>query len=105
MHVRLLRPVAVFLLLFCAVPEGLGQKKTKKNSAPDYHLKETHHTKSKPKKHSEPQVDMANARPTEVPIPQEQSLKPELKKTPKVVIVPAPPPPPGKDPVPPYPKH
>jgi hypothetical protein len=40
-----------------------------------------------------------------VPIPQESSLKPELKKTPKVVIVPAPPPPPGKDPVPPYPKH
>ena len=105
MHVRLLRLVAVAILLFFAIPEGYGQKKKKKNAAPDYKLKETPHTTSKATKPPEPEVDMANAEPAPPPIPQEESLKPDLKKTPKVVIVPAPPPPPGRDPVPPYPKR
>jgi len=38
---------------------------------------------------------------TEVPIPEESSLKANIPKQKKVIIVPAPPPPPGNDPIPP----
>ena len=105
MRVRLLRLAALVTLLFFAIPDGHGQKKKKKNGGNDYKLKETHYKTSKSTRPPEREVDMANAEPATVPIPQEKSLKPELKKTPKVVIVPAPPPPPGRDPVPPYPKR
>ena len=103
MHVRLLRIISLAVLLFVAIPEGHGEKKNKKNSAPG--IKQTQQPTSKTATPQAKPVDISQSHEPEVPIPQESSLKPELKKTPKVVIVPAPPPPPGKDPVPPYPKH
>ena len=102
MRYQLLWLTAFILMIFFAMPAtGIAQKKRKRNtSAPgrSAHAPRIHARQA-------PAVDITQPGPNSVPIPQAASLRPDLKKTKKVVIVPAPPPPPGRDPVPPYPKR
>lgn len=105
MHTRLLGFVSIALCLFLAMPEGYGQKKSKKTPATSNNLTDKRHSTTKAPDTISKGIDMRDPGPPPPPVPQEGSLSPELQKTPKVVIVPAPPPPPGPDPKPPYPKR
>ena len=98
MQFRLLRLIAVSMFLAFTITSVHAQKRSKKH--PVHTVK---HVTVSPVQVTGP-VDMSRPTPS-VPIPQQSSLTPELRKTKKVVIVPAPPPPPGRDPVPPYPKR
>jgi len=94
-----LRFVALVLMLIFTVPESYAQKKSKRRPVPAQHANPIQQPPTPP------EVNMSSTVPGHVPLPQERSLRPGIKKTKKVVIVPAPPPPPGRDPIPPYPKR
>ena len=100
MRYLLLRCTALVILILSVSPDVTAQKRGKRRAAASQKKEQALRADSRPA----PVVDMGRPEPR-VPIPQEQSLRPELKKTKKVVIVPAPPPPPGRDPIPPYPKR
>ncbi len=102
MYSSLLRISAAFLLITLSASELSAQKRNRKRTT---HSRSTTHSSTSIKHRQSNTVDISKPEPPAVPIPQEKSLKPELKKTKKVTIVPAPPPPPGHDPVPPYPKR
>jgi hypothetical protein len=101
MHYRLLRFIPVFLLLAFAATDVHAQKRSKK------HVPRVHSATPSTQSSMQPRqaADLSSPAPNVVPVPQQGSFTPEMKKTKKVVIVPAPPPPPGPDPVPAYPKR
>ena len=101
MYYSTLRFITVFLLMAFAMTDGYAQKRGKKRPV---HTRQAGIGKVSGEQPA-PAVDISNPAPGAVPVPQQNTLTPEMKKTKKVVIVPAPPPPPGPDQVPPYPKR